>query len=754
MLQPNRESLEVTINKIKKNEILLPDFQRQFVWKEEEMQRKLVASVLTKMPIGSILLLKSKNAREYSCKPLGAKDSISLEKLPSGSVEFLLDGQQRMTVLANVFSDAIFQLTPQTSNLIAPSALKRRFYLAVPKYGNNTSPDLFGLHSLMFPMRTPDSDEPEFLTQDILPFIRVIPFNVTRDNGKCYNPYSRPIPNMLSELETYCPSVEEGWSYIPLYLLVENEKISLNHTTLNNIIVAIAKSVSTTKKLTLDEMLNAGQINDARKYITENLDADIFSGYFDATCFNNSNSEISKEFTKVLEIQANAWASKMFAYLKSCITQINLSQISLEESQRARAIDIYENLNRGGVSLDIFDLIMARVAQATPEPFYQRLEKCISSGTEYPVSNISSAAVKKAYQVVAAQGNYHASENMQCYNSDKNEFPRVYLETFLNILSLICYEKDYHDDGYYTVEHLKRQRKLSLTAEQIDTTCERCCQAIDRACFFFQARCGIRTLKEINYTLMIPIVGFILDRDTCYTGENSSTVFDLLEAWYWSSILSGAYDKDQNQVMINDLNRLIANADAIVAGAIPDTTWIKQRRNDILNAKGFSDVDFLMLSGAANDEYPKTVLGNTICQFFLTEGYEDLSLDAAGNAVQLSVFSEYASTLQTHHVIPLGSTGNLLSSTKSIRNDKKHYLNSPLNFMYITDNANRIISNKSLAEYTQMIPTSAGLSAVGFTGVNIDATATDDIRKNVLINRHSAIAQKVKHRVNILLPND
>lgn len=60
MLQPNRESLEVTINKIKKNEILLPDFQRQFVWKEEEMQRKLVASVLTKMPIGSILLLKSK----------------------------------------------------------------------------------------------------------------------------------------------------------------------------------------------------------------------------------------------------------------------------------------------------------------------------------------------------------------------------------------------------------------------------------------------------------------------------------------------------------------------------------------------------------------------------------------------------------------------------------------------------------------------------------------------------------------------
>lgn len=251
---------------------------------------------------------------------------------------------------------------------------------------------------------------------------------------------------------------------------------------------------------------------------------------------------------------------------------------------------------------------------------------------------------------------------------------------------------------------------------------------------------------------MIPIVSFILDKDACYTGENSSSVFDLLEAWYWSSILSGAYDKDQNQVMINDLNRLIANADAIVTGVAPDTAWIKQRRDDVLGVKGFSDVDFLMLSGATNDEYPKTVLGNTICQFFLAEGYEDLSLNAAGHTVQLSVFSEYASTLQIHHVIPLGSTGSILSSTKSIRNDKKHYLNSPLNFMYITDNANRIISNKSLAEYTQMIPASAGLGAVGFAGVNIDATSTDDQRKDVLINRYASIAQKVKHRINILLP--
>lgn len=51
MLQPFQESLDRTITKIKKNMILLPNFQRQFVWKDEENQKSLVASVLTKMPI-------------------------------------------------------------------------------------------------------------------------------------------------------------------------------------------------------------------------------------------------------------------------------------------------------------------------------------------------------------------------------------------------------------------------------------------------------------------------------------------------------------------------------------------------------------------------------------------------------------------------------------------------------------------------------------------------------------------------------
>lgn len=133
MLQPFQESLDRTITKIKKNMILLPNFQRQFVWKDEENQKSLVASVLTKMPIGSILLLKARNANEYACKALGSSKRLDPNSLGKGDVEFLLDGQQRLTVLANVFSDVIFDLSA-IGDLIAPMALKRRFFLALPRY--------------------------------------------------------------------------------------------------------------------------------------------------------------------------------------------------------------------------------------------------------------------------------------------------------------------------------------------------------------------------------------------------------------------------------------------------------------------------------------------------------------------------------------------------------------------------------------------------------------------------------------------
>ena len=41
------------VKDIKKDEIVLPDFQRGFGWRDKEKQKALIASVLTKLPIGT-----------------------------------------------------------------------------------------------------------------------------------------------------------------------------------------------------------------------------------------------------------------------------------------------------------------------------------------------------------------------------------------------------------------------------------------------------------------------------------------------------------------------------------------------------------------------------------------------------------------------------------------------------------------------------------------------------------------------------
>ena len=69
-MSEQKSNLVEIINKIEKNQILLPDFQREFVWKDEDQQKQLVASVLCKMPVGSILLLES-DPDDYAAKVIG-----------------------------------------------------------------------------------------------------------------------------------------------------------------------------------------------------------------------------------------------------------------------------------------------------------------------------------------------------------------------------------------------------------------------------------------------------------------------------------------------------------------------------------------------------------------------------------------------------------------------------------------------------------------------------------------------------------
>ena len=86
------------VKDIETYKIVLPDFQREFVWRDENMQKQIVASVFAKMPIGSILLLES-SPNEFASKNIGSKKETDHSKLER-EVKFLLDGQQRITAVS------------------------------------------------------------------------------------------------------------------------------------------------------------------------------------------------------------------------------------------------------------------------------------------------------------------------------------------------------------------------------------------------------------------------------------------------------------------------------------------------------------------------------------------------------------------------------------------------------------------------------------------------------------------------------
>lgn len=78
------------IDKVESNEIVLPEFQREYVWRRDQA-KELLKSLYKEYPIGSLLIWNTENPPEIK------NDAVDKEHF--GLFKVLLDGQQRLTVL-------------------------------------------------------------------------------------------------------------------------------------------------------------------------------------------------------------------------------------------------------------------------------------------------------------------------------------------------------------------------------------------------------------------------------------------------------------------------------------------------------------------------------------------------------------------------------------------------------------------------------------------------------------------------------
>ncbi len=255
MGEREKTNLRGVVTQIQKKELLLPDFQRGFVW-DLEMQRRLVASVLTRMPLGSILILDA-NEGDYGCRIIGRKDHVLIEE-EDRKIQVLLDGQQRLTVLANIFSNLLYYdyQNPETliedyKNVIS-NDLKNRFFLRIPCIEKLTEKeDLFGLRNLKFALNSPNREKenfvetleeeivPQFLTEDIRDFIEVEGFD--EESEESYTPH---VENPLDIINDSIKGIKKEDYMIPLYLLINNRNKGVSgEELLNEILKSIVEQV-------------------------------------------------------------------------------------------------------------------------------------------------------------------------------------------------------------------------------------------------------------------------------------------------------------------------------------------------------------------------------------------------------------------------------------------------------------------------------------------------------------------------------
>lgn len=97
---PDKKELSLLVNMASKGEIVLPEFQRNFVWRRDDIT-DLLSSIIKRYFIGTFLLLRvDRDNIPFAMRPITGVDKSEKELDPEWMI---LDGQQRITSLYYVF---------------------------------------------------------------------------------------------------------------------------------------------------------------------------------------------------------------------------------------------------------------------------------------------------------------------------------------------------------------------------------------------------------------------------------------------------------------------------------------------------------------------------------------------------------------------------------------------------------------------------------------------------------------------------
>lgn len=212
------------VTKIDQKELVIPDFQRGFKWKQADI-KKLLESLLLDFPIGAALFWKTeRKALEYRLvEDVDFKDdddtdceetNVAHEQNGAKEIDFILDGQQRITSIYKLFPKTV----APTEREIDSNLKGLRFFLDLSRLGLNQ--DLLRKNGESYYSQLADPDNvAASIIEKRAPDLR-----------KEYRSFTQRVPNRLTDEDVLKICIKRTW--LPLTRsFLENKQSHLTKIT-------------------------------------------------------------------------------------------------------------------------------------------------------------------------------------------------------------------------------------------------------------------------------------------------------------------------------------------------------------------------------------------------------------------------------------------------------------------------------------------------------------------------------------------
>ncbi|MFN1835258.1 DUF262 domain-containing protein [Balneola sp. MJW-20] len=730
-------------------ELLLPNFQRDFVWERSD-QKQLIASYLIDIPIGSILLVEDKKGQYASRKLCFTENSSTIHK-EEIQCQYLLDGQQRVSTLKSVFIDFWKEDWLQVLNKTYHKLRNRWFIKVKFEYDENDS-NWLGLQWLKWDEAILKKCEP----QDLIDQIHEEKIFETQTN-KWFHPgfpefymSEKITPEESLEVEENHAakqdilnqiisekSVSDG--LIPLYIVFDD-----NDDLLTQILNKIAN-----KRADKLEALYKNNEKKLKYIFSDNRSIHKKLGDYDS-----GDSDIIQAWASLKA----KWVEGVKTYLSSLKKQ-EIAVTTLDKSEINRAISVFEYMNKQGVTLDAFDLIVARAAVDNKHGISLREELVQNFNNEYKIpSKLKPPALKKLNEWHPTFFGIFEKDNI---NSSTQQ-------VFINVLALNSYfnSSESIDKAYegLKTEHIKSKTAIDLKSDEINSNFNPTLNGLKRAFAFFQFKLGCSKITDISYRLMLLPIAFFLQEDEIWSDEES---LNKLEYWYWVSLLSDSFRDDKQQRVIDDIISLYE--------------WLFEESNNpfndrykkVLAVDGWSDKNTLIQNDKNISAHSS--IKNGLLSFILSQTPYDLlpisykqkkltTIDFTDLEIQDGEFNSfgYVHNIEKgkdilirrniHHIAPINSLNFWDKNDDDIRNNKDHKYNSPLNLTIISQISNNRIRDKKLNDYIKNID-SKSLQSHYINKEYLENIENDESYLRFLESRFNSIRGKVMSHLDDLVPS-